>query len=89
MKQIYYNDGVNTSTCVHTCSTLEEAKEWITEQLKGYKLVDAYYMSTEDVLTSAKTAQYLVFDGDPITTGENGEPTFASPICESNYFYTE
>ena len=89
MMTIYFNDEVNPSFCVHTCSTLEEAKGWISEQLKGYTMVDSDHACTEDVMTSSKTALYQVFDGEPITLGEDGEPNLAEPIYESNYFYTE
>ena len=50
MMQIYYVDGVNSGVCVHTCCTLEEAKGWINEQLKGYTVVDDDHMSSEDVM---------------------------------------
>lgn len=86
---IYYNDDVNQSFCVHTCSTIDEAKDWISNQLKGYTVVDADHPCTKDVMGSSRTALYEVYDGEPVTTGEDGEPTFASPIYESDYFYTE
>ena len=89
MMNIYYNDGVNPSECVHTCSTLIEAKNWVNKQLKGYTLVDNSHKCTEDVLASSRTALSQVYDGEPVTLNKDGEPTFASPICESNYFYTE
>ena len=87
MMQIYYADGVNPSTCQHTCSTLKEAKKWINEQLKGYTVVDDDHMCSEDVMESAKTAFYAVFDGDPVTFDENGEEVFHEPIYASQYFY--
>ena len=40
MKKIYYNDGVQPSTCVHTCDTIKEAVDWINKQLNGRELVD-------------------------------------------------
>lgn len=86
---IYYNDGVNPSACVHTCNTLEEAKEWIKHELKGCTMVDADHQCTEDVMASSKTALYEVYDGEPITLDEDGEPNFEEPIYESDYFYTE
>ena len=88
MKQIYYNDGVNC-VCVHTCSTLEEAKGWINEQLKGYTVVDDDHMCSDDVMESAKTALYEVYDGEPIIIKEHGEYSFAELIYESDHFYTE
>ncbi len=89
MKNIYYNDGVNPSECVHTCNTLEDAKEWVNKQLKGYTMVDADHRCTEEDYQSSRTALYRVFDGEPITLDEDGEPTLAEPIYESNYFYTD
>lgn len=89
MMNIYFNDDVQPSVCVHTCSTIEEAKSWINEQIKGYTMVDTDHACTEDVMTSSKTALYQVFEGEPVTTNEDGEPTFAEPIYESDYFYTD
>lgn len=86
--QIYYADGVNPSTCQHTCSTLEEAKGWIKKQLKGYTVVDDDHMCSEDVMESSKTAFFAVYDGDPVTFDENGEEVFHEPIYASQYFYT-
>lgn len=89
MMQIYYTDGVNPSTFQHTCSTLEEAKGWINEQLKGYTVVDDDHMCSEDVMESAKTALYEVYDGAPVTFNEDGDEDFHDPVYESPYFYTD
>lgn len=86
--EIFFNDDVNPSTCVHTCSTLEEAKSWISEQLKGRELVDADHPCSEDVMGSSQTALYEVYDGEPITLKEDGEPTLAEPVYQSGFFYT-
>lgn len=89
MMNIYYNDGVNPSECVHTCNTLEEAKEWISHELKGYTMVGADHPCTEDVMASSKTALYEAYDGEPIALGEDGETTFIEPVYKSAYFYAE
>ena len=89
MMQIYYDDGVNPGVCLHTCSTLEEAKGWINEQLKGYTVVDDYNMCSDDVSESAKTALYEVFDGEPIIINEYGEPGIEVPAFVSRPFYTD
>ena len=86
--QIYYDDGVNAGV-MHTCSTLEEAKGWIKEQLKGYTIVDDDHMCSEDVMVSAKTALYEVFNGEPIIINEYNEPGFEVPVYVSDLFYTE
>lgn len=89
MMQIYYVDGVNPGVCLHTCSTLEEAKGWINEQLKGYTVVDDDHMCSEDVMESAKTVLYVVFDGEPLIINEYNEPNFEVPVYVSDLFYTE
>ena len=89
MMNIYYNDGVNPSECVYTCNTLEDAKEWVNKQLKGYTMVDVDHPCTKDNYQSSKTALYQVFYGEPITLNEHGEPNLAEPIYTSDYFYTE
>ena len=86
MMQIYYNDGVNC-VCVHTCSTLKEAKEWIGHELEGRTMVDDDHQCTEDVMASSKTALYEVYDGEPIIIKEHGEYSFAELIYESDHFY--
>ena len=88
MKQIYYNDGVNY-VCVHKCSTLKEAKEWISHELKGCKMIDDDHKCTEDVMASSKTALYEVYDGEPIFIKEHCEYSFAELIYESAHFYTK
>lgn len=89
MMQIYFDDGVNPGVCMHTCSTLVEAKGWINEQLKGYTVVDDEHMCSEDVMESAKTAFYVVFAGEPININEYNGPSFEVPVYVSDLFYTE
>ena len=89
MMQIYYADGVNPSTCQHTCSTLKEAKKWINEQIGGYTMVDPYASCSEDVMESYETAFYAVFDGAPVTFDKNGNEVFHEPIYATPYFYTD
>ena len=86
---IYYNDGVQPTTCVSRCRTIEEAKSWVNKQLKGYTMVDDNHPCSVDVIASSKTAEYLVFDGELFAIGEDGEPCIAKPIYETGYFYTE
>ena len=88
MMQIYYDDGVNPGVCVHTCSNLEEAKEWIAHELKGRTMVDDDHMCSEDVMESAKAAFYGVFDEEPIIINENGEPGIEVPVYVSVLFFT-
>ena len=89
MINIYYNDGVNPSECVHTCNTLDDAKKWVNKQLKGYTMIDADHPCTKDNYQSSKTALYQVFKGEPVTLDEHGELNLAEPIYASEYFYTE
>jgi hypothetical protein len=89
MMNIYYNDGVNPSECVHTCSTLKDAKEWIIRELKEFTMVDDEHPCSDDVYESSHTAKYEVYDGDPIIIKEDGETESFDPVYESCYFYTE
>ena len=52
-------------------------------------MVDDDHQCTDDVMTSAKTALYEVYDGEPITIDEDGEPNLAEPIYRSIHFYSE
>ena len=87
--QIYYNDGENPCVLMHTCDTLEEAKEWISQELKGRTMVDDEHQCTEDVLTSSETALYEVIYGEPIIINEYNEPGFEVPVYVSGLFYTD
>ena len=86
---IFFNDKVHPATCVHKCRTFEEAKKWISEQLMGKSVVDALYPCMDDVYRSSKFALYQVFNGYPITIGEDGMPYLTEPIYESDYFYSK
>lgn len=88
MMQIYYADGVNPSTCQHTCSTLKEAKAWIQKEIKGRTLVGRGTECDEEVFASSKVAKFEVYDGDPITFTEDGNEELHEPIYASPYFYT-
>ena len=55
----------------------------------GKSVVDALYPCMDDVYRSSKFALYQVFNGYPITIGEDGMPYLTEPIYESDYFYTE
>lgn len=89
MMNIYFNDGVQPSTCVNKCRTLEEAKCWVDKQIQGYTMVDDTHPCTDDVIASSKTGEYMVFDGEPFAIGVDGRPYFGELVYESDYFYTE
>ena len=89
MINIYFNDGVQPGTWVRTCNTIREAKKWVKKQLKGFTMVDDNHPCSDDVIASSRTAEYMVFDGEPFTYDEDGEICLAEPIYESDYFYTE
>lgn len=89
MMTIYFDDGVNQSICVQKCNTIEEAQDWIRDQLKDYTMVDAEHPCSEIVMDTSATAQYQVYDGGPVTISEDGVPNLAAPVYESGYFYTE
>lgn len=87
MFEVYFTDKVNPSVCVHECNTLKEAKKWISEQLKGYTMVDEDHPCSEDVFYSSTVAYYEVYDGEPVDFNEYA-PNFKSSVFESGFFYT-
>lgn len=84
MFQVYFTDKVNPSMCVYECNTLKEAKKWISEQLKGYTMVDEDHPCSEEEFYSSATAYYVVYDGNPVVL----ESDFKIPAYSSNLFYT-
>lgn len=84
MFEVYFTDKVNPSVCVNKCNTLKEAKKWISEQLKGYTMVDEDHPCSEDVFYSSSTAYYEVYDGEPVEY----ELDFKTPEFVSDLFYT-
>ena len=89
MFNIYYEDAVNPSECLHTCDSLEDAKDWISHELNGYTMVDADHPCSEDVYYTSATAKYQVYDGDPVILRDDGYEEFHDPVYESPYFYTD
>ena len=88
MFEVYFTDKVNPSVCVHKCNTLKEAKKWISEQLKGYTMVDEDHPCTDDEFYSSATAYYEVYDGESVVLENGFEPDFKMPAYSSNLFYT-
>ena len=89
MFEIYYTDGVNPSTCLHTSDTLKEAKAWIQKQIKGHTLVGPDTECDEEVFESSKVASYEVYYGAPITIDDDGDEQVHAPVYESPYFYID
>ena len=88
MYKVYFNDDVNEAVELTTSATLESAKAYINDYLKGYTLVDDEHGCTDDIFASSAVAQLEVYDGGIIKTGEDGEPYPADPVYTSDYFYT-
>lgn len=82
---VYYNDEVNEVADVFSADTLEECKEWINEQLEGMTPVNEEYTCTDDVMYSAKTFFYEVYDRPIVET--NGSE-FASDWTHNEAVYT-
>ncbi len=88
MYKVYFNDNVNEAVELTTSATLEIAKDYINDYLKGYTLVDAEHGCTDNVFASSAVAQLEVYDGAPIKTGEDGNSYPAAPVYTSDFFYT-
>lgn len=81
---VYYNDEVNEPSDVFSADTLEECKHWIDLQLEGMMPVDDEHYCTDDVMYSAKTFYYEVYD-KPIV--ENNGLEYASDWIYSDVVY--
>ncbi len=66
---------------------LERSKKWISEQLKGYTMVDEDHPCSDEEFYSSATAYYEVYDGEPVVHNEY-EPDFKTPVFVSDLFYT-
>ena len=62
--KVYYNDGVNSPAIVFEARTVTDYKDWIAEQLKGKTPVNNEFPCTEDVMRSASTFCYEVYNGE-------------------------
>ena len=85
--KVYYNDDVNCSPIVFEADTLAECKDWIAKQLEGKTPVNDEYPCTEDVMRSAKTFSYEVYEGEMIVE-EDGDAIFKDFCYTSDYYYT-
>ena len=85
--KVYYNDDVNCSPIVFEADSLAECKEWIAEEVKDKTPVNDEYPCTEDVMRSAKTFSYEVYEGEMIVE-EDGEAIFKDFCYTSDYYYT-
>ena len=85
--KVYYNDGVNSPAIVFEAGTVTECKEWIAEQLKGKTPVNDEFPCTEDVMRSASTFCYEVYDGEMIVE-KDGEAMFNDCCYSSDFYYT-
>ena len=88
MYNIYFNDGVNAVSLVHSCDTYEDAEKWVKNYVKDKTPVDKDHHCTEDVFNSSKVASLEVYKGEPIVEID-GEPLYKEPLYTSDYFYVE
>ena len=84
---VYYNDGVNSPAIVFEAGTVTEYEDWIAEQLKGKTPVNDEFPCTEDVMRSASTFCYEVYDGEMIVE-KDGEAMFNDCCYSSDFYYT-
>lgn len=89
---VYYNDEVNEVADVFSADTLEECREWITNDLEGKTPVDEEHNCTDDVMRSAKTFYYEVYDRPIVETNGSefaSDWTYNDPVFTTDYYYTD
>lgn len=82
---VYYNDEVNEPSDVFSADTLGECKHWIDLQLECMIPVDDEHPCTDNVMHSAKTFYYEVYD-KPIV--ENNGSDYASDFVYNDAVYS-
>ena len=85
---VYYNDEVNEPAEVFSADTITECEDWISDQLEGKTQVDEEHPCTDDVMNSAKTFSYEVYEGDMIEE-INGVAIYNDFCYASDYYYTD
>ena len=89
---VYYNDEVNEVADVFSADTLEECKEWIDKQLECMTPVDEEHPCTDDVMYSAKTFFYEVYDRPIVETNGSefaSDWTYNEAVYTTDYYYTD
>lgn len=86
--KVYYNDGVNEIIEMYAADTLDECKQWISEQLGKKEPVGDYEQRSDFGLSFADTFFYEVYDR-PIVDVVDDEDIFNDPVYTSNYYYTK
>lgn len=77
---VYYCDDVNDPVNLDTCLSLENAENYIRQEMRDVTCVDYDHVCTDDVFSSASVACYRVYKD------MDGEPEM---VYESDYFYTD
>ena len=85
--KVCYNAGANSPAIVFEARTVTDYKDWIAEQLKGKTPVNDEFPCTEDVMRSASTFCYEVYDGEMIVE-KDGEAMFNDCCYSSDFYYT-
>ena len=89
---VYYNDEVNEVSEVFSADTLEECKHWIDLQLECMIPVDEEHPCTDDVMYSAKTFYYEVYD-KPIVEYNGSENAsdwvYNDAVYSTSYYYAK
>ena len=87
---VYYNDEVNEVAEVFHAETLEECKHWIDSQLECMMPVDDEHPCTDNVMYSANTFFYEVYD-KPIVEDNGSEYasdwTYNDAVYSTAYYY--
>lgn len=89
---VYYNDEVNEVAEVFSADTLEECKHWIDLRLECRMPVDDEHPCTDDVMYSAKTFYYEVYDKSIVE--DNGSEyasdwTYNDAVYSTAYYYAD
>ncbi|MGM9704740.1 MAG: hypothetical protein ACI3YB_01955 [Prevotella sp.] len=85
---VYYNDEVNETADVFSADTLEECRAWVDEDLRGRTPIDEEHPCTDDVMYTASTFRYDVYDR-PIVEVVDDEEILNEPVYSTDYYYAD
>lgn len=85
--KVYFDNNCET-VLIETFDTIEAAKAYCDERIKGATL-DELGECTDDVFYSSKVGHLEVYENAPVVEYEDGDMVCEDPLYTSPAFYTE
>lgn len=86
--KVYYEIHNSEAVLIETFDTIEAAKAYCDERIKGATL-DELGECTDDVFYSSKVGHLDVYENAPVVEDEDGDMVCEAPLYTSPAFYTD